>query len=54
VVDTWTFTQTGKVTVDFDEAVHYATLEAADWIGGPGPADSNPDFGLTGLGLDYV
>ena len=29
-------------------------LEAADWIGGAGPAHSDPDFVLVGIGLDYV
>jgi hypothetical protein len=54
VLDSWTFTRNGAVTVDFDEPVHYATLEAADWIGGGGPAHSDPDFALLGIGLDYV
>ena len=34
--------------VDLDAAVRYATLEVA---GGPG---GEPDFALTGLGLDYM
>ena len=54
VVDSWTFTGNGAVTVDFDAPVHAATLEAADWIGGAGPAHSDPDFVLVGIGLDYV
>ena len=34
-------------------AARYATLEAADWIGGH-PPHSEPDFALVALSLDYV
>jgi hypothetical protein len=52
LVDSFLFLKNGPNHVAFDEAVHYATLEAADWLGGH--SVSEPDFALTGLSLDYV
>jgi hypothetical protein len=50
VLDSWLFTKNGQVTVETDGA-HYATLEAADWIGGSSASD--PDFALVSIGLHY-
>jgi hypothetical protein len=50
VLDSWIFTRNGNVTVETDGA-HYATLEAADWIGGT--SSSDPDFALISIGLHH-
>jgi hypothetical protein len=54
VLDSWVFTQNGTVTVELDAPARYAVLEATDWLGGDGPANSDPDFALVGLGFDYI
>ena len=54
VLDSWVFTGNGQVTVDLDAPARYATLEATDWLGGDGPANSDPDFALVGLGFDFI
>jgi hypothetical protein len=47
VADAWLISGNGATRVDFDAAVRYATLEVAGGLG-------EPDFALTGLGLDYM
>ena len=54
VLDTWVFKSSGKVKVDFDGPVQFATLEATDWLGGGHALASEPDFALVSLSLDYL
>ena len=54
VLDTFDLMHNGKSTVHFDEAVQYATLEAADWITHGHAPGGEPDFALVSLGMDYV
>jgi hypothetical protein len=53
VLETFLFRNDGQARADFTAPVRYATLEAADWIGGH-PAGSEPDFSLVSLNVDYV